>query len=157
MIVRLLISGTMLVASGCTQVASREHPVTGQSPASETSPKGGLNQTTLATSLLGSWKLVSVGRVSVPDTQLTITFSPQFFDARVNCNRVSGHYTLRDTSFVPNRAVASERGCGPKFQFETFVTRTLQSGMILTMPETNRLLAQAGDRDLLFVRTSPLR
>lgn len=148
------IGGTMLVASGCAQVSSTEHPVTGQSPASETSPEGGRIPTTLADSLLGSWKLVSVGGESVPDTQLTITLSPQFFDARVNCNRVSGYYSLRATSFVPNRAVASERGCGPRFTFDTFLTRTLQFGMNLAMPEGDHLVAEAGDRKLVFVRTS---
>jgi len=147
----------MLVASGCAQVSSREHPVTGQSPARETSPEGGLNQTTLAASLVGSWKLVSVGGVSVPDTQLTITFSPQFFDARVNCNRVSGKYSLRATSFVRSRAAATERGCGPRFTFDTFLTRTLQFGMTLAMPESDHLVAQAGDRELIFVKTSSLR
>lgn len=154
MIVRFLISGTMLVASGCAQVSSTEHPVTQQPPPGQTSPATRLNPTPLAASLEGSWKLVSVGGASVPDTQLTITFSPQFFDARVNCNRVSGHYTLRGTSFVPNRAVASERGCGPKFEFDTFLTRTLQFGMTLTMPANDRLLAQAGEKELVFVRTS---
>ena len=157
MITRLLICGTMLVASGCTQVSSRGDLDTGKFSARETPPEGGLNPTDLAASLAGSWKLLSVDGVFVPDTQLTITFSPQFFDARVNCNRVSGHYTLRGTSFVPNRAVASERGCGPEFEFDTFLTRTLQFGMTLTMPGSDRLLAQAGDRDLIFVRTSPLR
>lgn len=147
----------MLVASGCTQVPSKEHLVTGQPPASETSTEGGRNPITLATSLVGSWKLVSVGGVSVPNSQLTITFRPQFFDARVNCNRVSGYYSLRANSFVPSRAVASERGCGPTFTFDTFLTRTLQFGMTLAMPESDRLVAQAGDRELIFVRTSSLR
>lgn len=153
MITRILLGISMLSISGCTQHFGKQGSIAQPSPAVAIAP----SIAKPAPSLVGTWRLTSVSGKSVPDAQLTVEFTPQFFYARVNCNQVSGYYTVRDTLFVPNSAVASERGCGKKFEFDAFLTRTLQFGMTLAILQNDRFTARADDRELVFVRTSSLR
>jgi len=147
---------TALVVSllGCTHNADMKQSVTEQP-----SPHGirsgsqvSAVPVNLSTGILGSWKLMSVSGDPVASDQLSIKFQAGFFDANVNCNRVSGFYALRADTFIPDKAVATERGCGPKYPFDTMLTRALQFGMTLTMPSKDRLVAQVGKQQLIFVR-----
>lgn len=108
----------------------------------------------MASTLNGSWKLLSVDGQPVATNQLLIAFRPGFFDATVNCNRVSGYYRLEGSAFVPDKAVATERGCGPSLALDMPITRALQFGMTLAMPTRDRLVARAGARELILVRVA---
>jgi heat shock protein HslJ len=102
--------------------------------------------------LAGSWRLVTVDGKSAEPDQLVISFRPQSFAARLNCNTVSGRYSLLQQRFVPDMAVATERGCGPQYHNDRALTRALQTGFVITTLENGRLEAHAGKMVMVFTK-----
>lgn len=154
---RVLLCNAVLTLSvtACTHPLSSDRPDVAQATTSATSPDvrraGPID---LSAQVLGTWKLVSVDGKSVPANQLLITFRQQSFEAQVHCNRVSGRYTLRANTFVPEQALATEKGCGPEYEFDEAITRALQFGMVLTMPSRDRLEGQTSKGRIVLVRTA---
>ncbi len=102
--------------------------------------------------LSGSWRLMAVNGVAVKPDQLLITFAPQSFRATVNCNSVSGRYTLTGQRFTPEMAVATERGCGPEYSYDRVITRGLQTGLEITVNEDRRMELHSSDLNLVLVK-----
>lgn len=104
--------------------------------------------------LAGSWLLVTVDGKSAEPDQLVISFRPQSFAAKLNCNTVSGRYSLLQQRFVPDMAVATERGCGPQYRNDKALTRALQTGFVITASENGRLEARAGQMVMVFTKVN---
>ncbi len=95
---------------------------------------------------------MAVNGVAVKPDQLLITFAPQSFRATVNCNSVSGRYTLTGQRFTPEMAVATERGCGPEYSYDRVITRGLQTGLEITVNEDRRMELHSSDLNLVLVK-----
>lgn len=150
----LAVTALAVTLSGCSYRAAgeqtRPRSITAEPASQESRESGGLSA-----DILGSWTLVAVDGEPVAINQHSIKFDPGFFYANVNCNKVSGFYSLRGTRFAPDKAVATERGCGSKHALDAAFTRALQFGMTVTMPTKDRLSTEAGGRQLTFVRVVP--
>lgn len=147
-----MIAALMAILQGC-QVAGESGQVV--TPAYTRPPALALPSSPdsgLAVGIIGRWRLVSFAGEKVPPDQLLITFASSSFSATVNCNRVGGPYKLVQNTFVPDKAYAAERGCGPPYKYDEALTRTLQSGMLLHLSESGTLVGQVGERRLVLSR-----
>jgi heat shock protein HslJ len=101
--------------------------------------------------LAGTWKLVLLAGNPVPDKQLRFVVGERTFTAHVNCNTVSGHYSLKGGVFVPEQAAATQKGCVPTYQLDARITRAMQGNLSIAFTDRDRLIATGDDR-LEFVR-----
>lgn len=131
--------------SACQGIAPESQPPRTAEPVGLYAPRQP-PESRLAEDLMGSWRLVSFAGKSVRADQLAVTFTPTSFIANVNCNRVNGRYALRGNSLIPEQAYATEKGCGPAYEFDEALTRSLQFGMVVSMPDRTTLVGQVGER-----------
>ena len=118
----------MLLVSACQPVV--------QSPEQYSQPSAVRNS-----SLLGTWKLVSVDGIRVPANSVKVTFrSDGAFAAILDCNNARGFYELTAATLSFHGWYSTERGCDPPLQHLDIITKALQGdGYVVNLTSGSEL------------------